>query len=427
VAVGGVSRTLVILVHTFPLHSTTFIAREARELKRRGVPLAIVSIRRPAPSEIPADALDLARTTEYLLPLGAGRALARHSRAAAMHPAAYAGALARALTRGRLKWHDRVRTLLHFSEAIALRPVLESKDARHLHVHALSGGATIAWLLRSIDGRSYSLTAHGADIFVEKVLLAEKMEGAVFTRVGTEYNRAYLAGLSAGGPHGDDRRVLVMPFGVDTDRFSPPAARRDGRPSDGAPPRNPAQALRLVSVGRLVWEKAHHLLLDACSRLHSRGIDLKLTIVGEGPERAALETQRDRLGLGDRVDLPGALPESDVAATLRSADLFVLSSVSEGFGVVLLEAMACGVPVVAPFLHGIPELVTDGVDGTLFRPGSADDLARAVESAASDPERRRLMGEAGRRKVLASFRLADRVAQFETLLRSTLGVERWSS
>ena len=424
-AVGGVSRTIVILTHTFPLYSTTFIAREVRELQRRGVPLALVSIRRPPPGEIPGDAADLAGATEYLLPLGTGRAIWRHACAVAAHPVGYVRALARALTRGRLTRRDRLRTLLHFSEAIALRPILAARGARHLHVHSLSGGATIAWLLRALDGPSYSLTAHGADIFVEKVLLAEKIEGAVFTRVGTAYNRARLEELFDGG----ERRLVVMPFGVDTERFTPSTGRSPesvsaGSVSGGAPVGDAARPLRLVSVGRLVWEKAHHLLLDACFRLRARGADLRVTIVGEGPERWRLTMLWATLGLGDWVELAGALPEPEVADALGAADLFVLSSVSEGFGVVLLEAMACGLPVVAPALHGIPEIVEDGVEGILFVPGSAEDLARAIDAARRDPEMRRRMGEAGRRKAVASFRLADRVAEFEALLRRSLETDR---
>jgi glycosyltransferase involved in cell wall biosynthesis len=411
-----VKRTLVILVHTFPIHSTTFIAREVRELRKRGAPIAVVAIRRPRPDEVPDDARDLAETTEYLLPIGPGRALARHLKAFASRPVACAGAFARALTRGRLSPRDRLRTLLHFSEAVALRPLLAARGCGHLHVHALSGGATIAWILRSIDGLPYSLTAHGADIFVERVLLAEKMAGASFTRVGTKYNRAFLAAL----PGDPDRRIVVMPFGVDAERFAPAPARPDAAAPGGSAARGEAPGLRLVTVGRLVWEKAHHLLLDACGRLRARGVELRLTIVGEGPERAALLAQRDRLGLHDRVELAGARPEAEVIAALRAADLFVLSSVSEGFGVVLLEAMACGLPVVAPALHGIPEIVTDGVEGVLFRPGSADDLARAIATAGSDVEGRRRAGAAGRRKVVASFLMADRVAAFDALLRRAL-------
>jgi glycosyltransferase involved in cell wall biosynthesis len=396
---------IAILTHTFPLYSMTCIVDEIRGLRGRGLPLVLFGIRAPRPGDFPAEMADLRAETRYLLPVGVFTAVRRHAAALARRPGGYALGLWRALTRGRLSPRHRLRTLLHFGEAVCLQPLLEEAGCRHLHVHALSGGATIAMLLESLGGPPYSLTAHGTDIFVEKVLLAEKMKGAAFTRVATAYNRDYLLRL----PGSAGARVVVMPFGVDPGRMTPAAP----------PPAGDTGGVRLISVGRLVWQKAYPLLLRACARLRERGVDLRLTIIGEGEERQALETLRDQLGLRDRVDLPGALAAAQVATALRAADLFVLSSVSEGFGMVLLEAMACGLPVVAPELNGLPEVVTDGDDGLLFRPGSDEALARAIEALVADPARRRHMGEAGLRKVLAFHRAGDRVARFDRLLRET--------
>lgn len=399
---------VAVLVHTFPLHSATFIAGEVRELERQGLAPALVAIRAPRPAEAPAAMDDLRRRTRYLLPIGPVALVRAHAGALARQPRGYLRALRAALWRGRLPARHRLRTLLHFGEAVALRPILADIGCRHLHVHALSGAATIAMLLGEMGGPSYSLTAHGSDIFVEKVLLREKIAGSRFTRVGTRFNRDHLVRV-----HGaDPGRIHVMPFGVDVEAFRPPegeaAAAADG-------------TIRLVSVGRLVWQKAHRLLLGACARLRRQGIALRLTIIGEGEERAALEALRGRLGLDDVVDLPGAAPEAGVAAALGRSDLFVLASVSEGFGLVLLEAMACGLPVVAPALHGLPDVVADGVEGRLFAPGAEEDLAAAIAGLAADPELRRRLGAAGRRRVVESCRLQERVAGFARLLRATVG------
>jgi len=401
---------LVILVHTFPLHSATFIANEVRELERQGTVAALVAIRAPRAGEAPAAMDDLARRTRYLLPLGVMALLSAHAAAIVRRPGGYLRALGAALGAGRMRVRDRLRTLVHFGEAVALLPILEDLGCRHLHVHALSGPATSAMLLAKMGGPSYSLTAHGTDIFVERVLLGEKIAGSRFTRVGTRFNRDHLV-----REHGaDPARIQVMPFGVDVETFRPPAPDAPAAPAAGGP-------LRIASVGRLVWQKAHRVLLGACARLHRRGIALRLTIVGEGEERPALETLRARLGLDDVVDLPGAAPEAEVARVLARSDLFVLSSVSEGFGIVLLEAMACGLPVIAPALHGLGEVVADGVEGRLFVPGSEEDLAAAIEALAADAALRRRLGAAGRRRVVDFCRLQDRVAGFAALLRSTAG------
>jgi glycosyltransferase involved in cell wall biosynthesis len=406
-------RGVVILVHTFPLHSATFIANEVRALERRGIAPALVAIRAPGPGEAPAAMDDLARRTRYLLPVGAWTLLRAHAAAIVRRPGGYLRALGAALAAGRMGVRDRLRTLVHFGEAVALKPILEDLGCRHLHAHALSGPATIAMLLGEMGGPPYSLTAHGTDIFVERLLLKEKIAGSRFTRVGTQFNRDYLV-----REHGADAaRIQVMPFGVDVETFRP------REPADGPAPGAPAAdgTVRIVSVGRLVWQKAHGLLLGACARLCGRGIALRLTIVGEGEERPALEALRARLGLEGVVDLPGAAGEDEVARVLARSDLFVLSSVSEGFGIVLLEAMACGLPVIAPALNGLGEVVADGVEGRLVAPGSEEHLAAAIEALAADPALRRRLGAAGRRRVVDSCRIQDRVAGFAALLRATAG------
>jgi glycosyltransferase involved in cell wall biosynthesis len=406
---------IAVLVHTFPLHSATFIANEVREMERHGLAPALVAIRAPRPAEAPAGMDDLRRRARYLLPIGPFAFVGAHAGALARQPRAYLRALRAALWRGRLPARHRLRTLIHFGEAGALRPILAEIGCRHLHVHALSGVATIAMLLREMGGPSYSLTAHGTDIFVEKVLLAEKIAGSRFTRVATRFNRDHLVRV-----HGADAgRIHVMPFGVDVEAFRPAAGEAAAAGAAGAAADG---TIRLVSVGRLVWQKAHHLLLGACSRLRRRGLALRLTIIGEGEERPALEALRASLGLDDVVELPGAAPEAEVARALGRSDLFVLASVSEGFGVVLLEAMACGLPVVAPALNGLPEVVADGVEGRLFTPGSEEDLAAAIAALAADPDLRRRLGQAGRRRVADSCRLQDRVAGFARLLRAEAGV-----
>jgi glycosyltransferase involved in cell wall biosynthesis len=206
-------------------------------------------------------------------------------------------------------------------------------------------------------------------------------------------------------------RIEVQPFGIDTDRFRPRG------PGDA----EESGALRIVTVGRLVWQKAQHLLLLACDRFAGEGGRFALTLVGDGERRLELEALATRLGIAASVRFAGALPASGVAQTLREADLFVLSSVSEGFGMVLLEAMASGLPVVAPDLHGLSEVVGDGVEGRLFPTGSEEELARCLGGLAADGTARRRMGAAGRLRVEREFRHAARVATFAARLEAARG------
>jgi glycosyltransferase involved in cell wall biosynthesis len=167
----------------------------------------------------------------------------------------------------------------------------------------------------------------------------------------------------------------------------------------------PDGRLRVLCIGRLSSEKGHRLLLEGFSGAIKAGVDAELRIVGEGPERAFLEQRVSELELDDRCSLPGSASEQEVLAELGSADVFVLSSFMEGLPVLLVEAMAVGIPVIAPRLAGIPELVLDGQTGLLFAPGDPSELAQGIASLANSPAERVRLAAAARQRVAADFDL----------------------
>lgn len=147
----------------------------------------------------------------------------------------------------------------------------------------------------------------------------------------------------------------------------------------------------IIGLGRLVQEKGFDLLLRAHALNAARYPNWHLYIFGEGPERSRLEMLVEELGLRGRVDLPGALSEPTTA--LRSGDLFVVSSHIEGFSLVLAEAMACGLPVIATDAGGPRSIIRNEYDGLLVPPGNVDILAAAMA---------RLMGDDGLRMTFAA-------------------------
>jgi glycosyltransferase involved in cell wall biosynthesis len=157
----------------------------------------------------------------------------------------------------------------------------------------------------------------------------------------------------------------------------------------------------IVNVGALVGHKGQRFLIDAMPLVLREVPDAHLIIFGEGDLRPALERQVKHLSLTKRVLLPGF--REDVLSLMKTADLFVMSSVTEGLGSAVLDAMAMGLPVVGTTAGGIPEAVVPGVTGELVAPSEPDSLAAAIVKLLEDPVRRRAYGDAGRRHVAENF------------------------
>jgi glycosyltransferase involved in cell wall biosynthesis len=173
-------------------------------------------------------------------------------------------------------------------------------------------------------------------------------------------------------------RVVVLRNGVDLARFRPPEARTELRAALGL------VRPTLLSVGHLIERKGHEFVIAALSELDKTD----LLIAGEGPEDAALKALARRLGVAHRVRFLGALPHAELARIYGAADALVLASSREGWANVLLEAMACGTPVIATRVWGTPEAVTEPAAGVLVAERSATALAAAARALLAQPPER---------------------------------------
>lgn len=179
------------------------------------------------------------------------------------------------------------------------------------------------------------------------------------------------AAIRQGAAH---ERVRIIPNGVDPAEIG----------LEAAPPRTgrePGEALRLLFVGRLSVEKGVADLIGACVRLAERGVEFSLEIVGDGPLRAELEGMVRAGGLGERIHFRGACPRTQLGPRYRAADLTCVPSLSEPQGLVVLESLIAGTPVVASAVGGIPDMVKDGVNGRLVPPGDPEALSDALVAA----------------------------------------------
>jgi glycosyltransferase involved in cell wall biosynthesis len=213
-------------------------------------------------------------------------------------------------------------------------------------------------------------------------------------------------------------KVRCIPNGVDLARFAPRPASPTLRASLGLPGGAPVVA----SVGRFVAFKGYNHLLEAARLVCEAAPNTHWLLVGDGELRGDLESHCRRLGLEQRVRFAGW--REDVPEILALADLFVLPSLGEHFGRVLIEAMAMGKAVVATDAGGVPEVVLNRETGLLVPPAQPEALAAAVLALLRDPARARRLGEAGRLRAEAEFGLARHVEAVEVLYEELLGESR---
>jgi glycosyltransferase involved in cell wall biosynthesis len=284
---------------------------------------------------------------------------------------------------------------LHFAE------LARAEGVDHLHAHWATYPANTALVVSRLTGIPWSLTCHAHDIFFEPLLLAEKLAETSFVLTCTGDNKRHLETVS---PHAR-AKVTVSYHGLDLGRFRPD------------PDRAPGPRPRLLGVGSLLECKGFDLLIAACGLLAERRRDFELTIAGGGPEEDKLRQAAAAAGVADRVRFTGYLTQDDLLPLYRAADLFVLPAVLEihwGIPNVLVEALACEVPVITTALPSLKELVSDGVHGLVARNRDHRDLAEKIDRLLADPERRRAMGRAGRARVEEIFdieRTIDQVVQ----------------
>jgi colanic acid/amylovoran biosynthesis glycosyltransferase len=206
------------------------------------------------------------------------------------------------------------------------------------------------------------------------------------------------------GPAAHDK-VHVIYGGVDTDRLSP----RPKEPSTGP--------FQILCVARFEEVKGHTYLVEACRLLRERGIAFQCGLIGDGPWLSKVAAQIELAGLNNSIQLLGARPYPEVIQAFTQADVVVLptaptaSGKREGIPNVLKEAMACGLPVVASAVGGIPELVDDGISGILLPPKNAAALADALQRLNEYPALRHRLGRGGREKILREFDLKNSVAK----------------
>jgi colanic acid/amylovoran biosynthesis glycosyltransferase len=404
---------IAYLVGTYPAVSHTFISREIAGLRKLGVEIQTFSVRRPPPDQLLTDEdRRSAEETPTIQPPRPRTVLRAHVQALTRSPSRYLETLSLAvrLSPGGVRattWH-----LFYFAEALVLCDWLRQRGIKHVHVHFANAATSIAMLYAhyaQVDGATWSFTMHGPTEFdnVESFLLAEKVRRSRFVVCISDYARSQLMKLT---PPEQWSKLHVIRCGIDPTTFR--AERRRSRPG--------TDRITLLCVGRLVPEKGHSLLIGALGALPAAAAErVRLVIVGDGPERARLEQRAAEVD--GHIIFTGAVGQDRIPGLYADADVFCLPSFAEGLPVVLMEAMAMGLPVIATRVMGIPELVTDRRCGLVVSPGRSDEFARAIEELLDDENLRHRLGEAARERVIADYDIRASVIALQNLYRSQVG------
>ncbi len=306
--------------------------------------------------------------------------------------------------------------LVLFPKMVHFAREMTRLDVTHIHAHFANHPAAAAYVIHRLTGIPYSFTAHGADLQVDQHMLREKVAAAKYVIAISQDNRRLIEQVC--GPAAATR-VRIVRCGVDTGVFR---HADDNDPGDELVGRR-SNELRIVCVGTLYEVKGHRYLIEACRLLRDRQVPFHCQLVGDGPMRDELQRQVDRAELGSQVKFLGKRTRQEIADLLQRCDVLAAPSVltpegrREGIPVVLMEAMASGLPVVASNLSGIPELVEHERTGLLVAPRDATALADALARLSADENLRRRLGAEARRKVTEEFNLdrnAGRLLEYFT-------------
>jgi colanic acid/amylovoran biosynthesis glycosyltransferase len=397
---------LAYLTSQYPAASHTFIRREVEALRELGWQIDTFSVRTPGADEANGEADKVeAASTFYVLRQPVLALVGAHLRALFTSPGSYLRTFSLALRHREPGAKGLLLAFAHFAESLLLAHELKQRQIQHLHNHFANSAATVGLLATRMLGIRWSFTMHGISEtdYPAGLMLGRKIEAANLVACVSWFGRGQ--GMRLVAPQHWDKMHVV----------------RCGLPFHRLPVRKAqfGDAKSLICVGRLSPEKGQAGLIRTFADLAARHEGMQLRLVGDGPERGELERLVEQLRLGERLSFSGRLPEADTLAEIARSDILVLPSFMEGLPIVLMEAMALGVPVVASRVAGIPELVEDGVGGLLFAPSNWGELEACIERLVKDNALYQSVAEHGKKKVAEEFDVRKSAKLLSTLFTAT--------
>ena len=416
-------RHVAYIVGRFPKLSETFVLFEMLELQQLGVTVSVFPLLRARNSKVHAEAAGLLKKLWELLQPTQRKAV-MHPEVELISPHIFYSKLMNwpvikdqffflrhqprtylrtLFTVLKANWGSTnyfLGALAFFPKAVFLARQIQQSGAEHVHAHFANHATTVAYIVHQLTNIPFSFTAHGSDFQVDQHMLTEKVDAADAVITVSEFNREFIL---AHTKRALADRLHVVRCSVDTAVFHPPTDKSD---------QDHSSDLQIVCTGTMYDLKGHTYLIEACRILKSRGVEFHCHLIGEGPLRTQLETQVKNSGLCNCITFHGVLPRAAIAAQLQKADVLVVPSKPtpagrcEGIPVVLMEAMATGLPVVASRISGIPELVEPEQPGLLGPPGDFLARAESLQRLATESAWREELGVRARQRILDDYDLA---------------------
>lgn len=392
---------IAYIVSLFPCLSETFILREIEELSNLGYDITIFSLKSARKKKLRHEAARKYRhVTHYPHILSFFIAI--------LHPLKFIKLATKIFKYNKSNFLYLLKSFYIIPIAMQYAEIMKQKDIKHLHAHWATIPTSAAWIVNEITEIPYSFTAHAWDIWKNNEMLLVKIKDAKFTATISGFNKKL---LSQDLSRRTTNKINIVHCGIDVDKFN------YSQPQ-------PYKKLKIISVGRFVEKKGFIYLVKACRQLLDRGFEFECSIVGKGPLWKEIAELITTLNMENHVNLPGAMAQEILQEEFKNSDLFVLPAVKAGNGdldgipVVLMEAMALGIPVISTKVSGIPELIDNGKSGLLVDEKNVSQLADTIEQFSSFSNFNIKFAVAGRRKIEQEFNIKKSAYQMSDLIQA---------
>jgi glycosyltransferase involved in cell wall biosynthesis len=431
-------KRIAYILRSYPRLSQTFVVHEILALEQLGVDLRLFAIANPHEPIVQGNVTQVRAPVDYLEDAAKREravVLAEHTWAEQQSPARYAET--RSYVEQSVELDDGYTSATRFEcfdYAVHVAALLERERIAgcpidHLHAHFAHDPTLVALLVHMLTGIPFSFTAHARDLVqIPPRVLIERIMQATFVLTCSGTNIDYVNDVV---PEPLRAKVRLIYHGVNLDGFQPRTENQEPRTKNQPDAHGSRFSVLgstvplILSVGRLVEKKGFPDLIAACAQLKQAGRQFRCAIYGEGPLHGQLSALIAQLDLADCVTLAGERGQAELIPIFQRATIFALTPFVTGDGDrdgipnVLVEAMACGLPVVSTAVAGIPELVRHGENGLMVAPHNVPALADALATLLDDQPHREQMGALARATVVAHFDLRAAARQIAALFELT--------